>query len=97
MAEETLFHGLRIGDDWISRRDMTLDQADALIQQRMLGANREHSYWLEADGDHLAATFFERNQPGSRDYPGTNGFAKDGIWGTLRGAHSGKRKEYPNR
>lgn len=95
MAEETQYRGIRIGDGWIVRNDVTYREADELIQRRMHG-NRETSYWLEEEGDHLSASFFDRNQPGSGNYPGSNAVTKDGMWRPMRGYHSDKRREYPN-
>jgi hypothetical protein len=97
MDGETLFHGLRSGEGWITTQDLTYEEADNLIQRHMHGAARDRTYWLDEEGDHLVAAFFDRNQPRSNNYPGNNAFPKDGMWGTMRGEHSDKRKEYPNR
>jgi hypothetical protein len=98
MEEIKQYRGLRIGDTWIVETNLTFDEADELIQRRMHGGNREENYWLEEEGDHLVASLYDRNEPVSGGYPGNNGFPKDQVWGSMRGtgAHSGKRKEYPN-
>jgi len=87
---------VRSGIGWISRADLTRTEAENLLERRLHGANQENSYWLEEEGDHLVVSFDDRNQPGSSGYPGNNGFSKDGTWGSLRGYHSDKRKEYSN-
>lgn len=96
MAEEILFHGIRNGEDWITTDDLTFRQAEELIQSRLRGADQALTYWLEEEGDHLIAAFDNRHQPGSSNYPGDNGVAKDGVWRPMRGNHSDKRREYPN-
>jgi hypothetical protein len=97
-AEATQYRGVRAGNGWLSRYDMTRTEAEELIERRLHGANQERSYWLEEEGDHLVADFFDRNQPRSSSYPGNNGISKDGMWGSMRSSvHSDKRKEYPNR
>ncbi|MDB5050637.1 MAG: hypothetical protein JWO30_3708 [Fibrobacteres bacterium] len=97
MEEEKRFHGIRSGIGWISRADLTLAEAQDLIERHLHGANQETDYSLEEEGDHLIAEFSDRNQPDSSNTPGNNEFPKDGVWGTVRGEHSDKRKEYPNR
>lgn len=97
MAGEILFHGMRSGQGWITTGDLTYTQADELIQSHIRGASKERTYWLEEEGDHLVAIFYDRHQPRSNGYPGDNAMPKDGIWGSMRGERSDKRKEFPNR
>ena len=80
MAEETQYQGIRSGDGWIVKGTVTYREADEMIERHMHGGNREAIYWLEAEGDPLAAFFFDRNQPRSGNYPGNNAVAKDGMW-----------------
>jgi hypothetical protein len=94
--EDSHYHGVRSGIGWISRADLTREEAEDLVERRLHGANRESDYWLEEEGDHLVASFVDRNQPSSSAYPGNNLFPKDGTWGSMRGIHSNKRREYPN-
>src|SRR3954462_4955401 len=96
MAEETIFQGIRLGDGWLSQAPITMEEARAMIESHMRGANLNRSYWLEEEGDHLAADFFERQQPRSQGFPGGDDFPKDETWRHMARPHSDKRREYPN-
>ncbi|MDB5106794.1 MAG: hypothetical protein JWP91_4483 [Fibrobacteres bacterium] len=96
MAEETRYHGLRTDQGWLMQGDLTMREADDLLERHLHGANLGSSYWLEVEDDHLLARFDDRDQPGSSAYPGNNSIAKDGVWRPMRGTHSNKRQEYPN-
>lgn len=53
MAEEKVFNGVRSGDTWLAKGPITLPQAEDLIEKHLRGANKDSSWDLEEEGDHL--------------------------------------------
>lgn len=96
MADQKVYQGVRAGDTWLAKGPITYPQAEELILGHLRGANRDTTYTLEEEGDHLAMTFGDRDEPGSADSPGSNDFPKDQVWGTIGKTRSRKRTEYPN-
>ncbi len=82
MAEDKIYEGIKVEDNWIARGKMTFTEAEEIIQQHMRGANLNSSYDLEDAGDHLQAIFIDNDQPRSSDSPGNNEFSKDDTWAT---------------
>ena len=95
MAEEKLYQGMRSEDTWLAKGPITMPEAEELIMKHLRGANLDKSYWIEEEGDHLAVSMSDKDQPESSGYPGSNDFPKDQTWGSVGKARSDKRTEYP--
>lgn len=70
MREEKKYQGIRAGDAWIAGGPITRTEAEDLIEDHMNGASVEINFWLEEEGDHLVASFLDRDPPVSDRYPG---------------------------
>lgn len=95
MAEEKVYQGLRSGDAWLAKGPITYEQAEELILKHLRGANLDTAYSLDEEGDHLAMSFEDKDEPASEHYPGSNDFPKDQVWGSVGKTRSDKRTEFP--